>query len=306
MGKLDTLDQRAGELAATQHGVIALAQALGLGLSWGQVQHRVRTGRWTRVAPGIFVMAGTPSTWEQATMVACLAAPTGAVASHHSAAALHHLLEPPAIPEVTVPRGRSGRSRRATVHRSVVSAADVTAIGEIPVTAAARTVVDCAAFLPYEELCELLDDALCERLCTTRELGAAMERAAHKPGRAGLASLERALVPWTPGLMPGSRAEMRLIRRILGWGFPPPERQVEVFDDHGRFVGRLDVAWRNRTTGLEYYGERHHGPRHTKHDEQRLSRVRAVGWDARVVRKQDLKGRRAEELRRWLAARLLP
>jgi hypothetical protein len=69
-------------------------------------------------------------------------------------------------------------------------------------------------------------------------------------------------------------------------------------------VARVDLGWRDRTTGLEYYGERHHGPRHTTHDEQRLSRVRAVGWDVRVVRKEDLSGRRAEKLQRWVAERL--
>lgn len=304
MGTMETPDQRAGELAATRHGVITLAEACGLGLSWGQVRHRVRTGRWIRVAPGIFVVAGAPSTWEQATMIACSAAPAGAVASHLSAAALHGLLVPPEVPELTVPKGRSGRYPGATVHRSALPPVDVTAIGRIPVTGAARTVVDCAAFLRFEDLCELLDDALCERLCTTREIEAAMERAGKRPGRAGLTGLTRALVPWSPGVPPGSRAEMRLIRRVIGWGFPPPERQVKVFDGDGRFVARLDVAWRDQTVGLEYYGVRHHGPRHTAHDDHRLSRVQAVGWDVRVVRKEDLSGRRAEELRRWLADRV--
>jgi hypothetical protein len=304
MGTTDTPDQRVAALAAEQHGVITLAQALALGMTEGQVRHRVSAGRWIRAALGVYVVAGTPSTWEQATTVACLAAPNGAVASHSSAAALYRLLDPPETPEVTVPKGSSSRFRGAVVRRSMVADADVTAIGPIPVTTAARTVVDCAALLPYEELCELLDDALCERLCTTREIAEAMERSTHAPGRPGLASLERALLPWTPGLMPGSRAEMRLIRRLLAWGFPPPERQVKVFDADGRFLARLDVAWRDRNTGLEYYGERHHGPRQVAHDERRLGRVRAVGWSARVVRKADLSGRRAEELRRWLSARL--
>ena len=97
---------------------------------------------------------------------------------------------------------------------------------------------------------------------------------------------------------------MRLIRLLMRWGFPLPERQVKVFDGHGRFVAKLDVGWRKETVGLEYYGERHHGPRKMQHDERRLARITAAGWDVRVVRKEDLVGRRAEELKGWLSERL--
>jgi hypothetical protein len=97
---------------------------------------------------------------------------------------------------------------------------------------------------------------------------------------------------------------MRLIRLLLGWGFPPPERQVKVLGNDGRFLGRVDVGWREYTTGLEYYGERHHGPRHQVHDDRRLEGITAVGWQVRVVRKADLTGQRAQSLRRWLAERL--
>jgi hypothetical protein len=297
-------DQKAAALAALQHGAISLPQALAQGFSPDQIRHRVKSGRWIRARQGVFVLAGAPPTWQQATMVACLGGSDGARASHRSAAALHGLLDPPALPELTVPRQGNVRQPGATVHRSTILSADTTALAEIPVTTAARTVVDCASFLDYDALCELVDDALCERLCTTTDIAHAMDRAAQGPGRAGLANLEEALSVWTPGLMPGSRAEMRLIRRLSRWGFPRPERQVKVFDARGRFVGRLDVGWRDRTTGLEYYGERHHGPRQAQHDERRMGRIGAAGWDARVVRKEDLNGRRAQALQRWLSERL--
>lgn len=297
-------DQKAGELAALQHGVITLAQALGLGLSKAQIRYRVQTGRWIRVRLRVFVLAGSPATWQQATMVACLGGPAGAVASHRSAAALHRLLDAPELPEITVPSRGNGRQEGATVHRSSVPTPDATSLAEIPVTTVARTLVDCASVLGHQALCELLDDALCQRLCTTAEVTAAMGRAGRGPGRAGLASLERALLPWTPGLPPGSPAEMRLIRLLIRWGFPLPERQVKILDHSGRFVAKMDVGWRERRTGLEYYGERHHGPRKKQHDERRLSRITAAGWEVRVVRKEDLAGHRAQALQKWLSGRL--
>ena len=297
-------DQKAAELAALQHGVITLAQALGLGLSREQIRYRVETGRWIRVRLRVFVLAGSPATWQQATMVACLGGPAGAVASHRSAAALYQLLDAPELPEITVPARGNGRQEGAMVHRSSVPTPDATSLAEIPVTTAARTLVDCASVLDHEALCELLDDALCQRLCTTAEITEAMGRAGRGPGRAGLASLERALLPWTPGLPPGSPAEMRLIRLLIRWGFPLPERQVKVFDRHGRFVAKVDVGWREQTVGLEYYGQRHHGPRKMQHDERRLARITAAGWEVKVVRKEDLTGHRAQALRLWLSGKL--
>ena len=305
MGTTDTPEQRAATLAAEQHGVITLAQALALGMTEGQVRHRVSAGRWIRRCARGLCRGRHTLDLGTGHHRGLSGAPRGAVGIPTSAPrALYRLLDPPETPEITVPKGRQqpiprgrgspvdGRRRRRDGNRPDLGHNRGEDGGGLRGTP------------PLEDLCEFLDDALCERLCTTWEIAEAMERSTQAPGRPGLASLERALVPWTPGLMPGSRAEMRLIRRLLAWGFPAPERQVKLFDAHGRFVARLDVAWRERTTGLEYYGERHHGPRHAAHDERRLSGVTALGWSARVVRKADLSGRRAEALRRWLSERL--
>ena len=141
-----------------------------------------------------------------------------------------------------------------------------------------------------------VDDALCRSFCSVDDLHRAMERASRRPGRAGLARLEGALRVWTPGAPPGSPAEIRLIRRLIGWGLPIPERQVKIFDASGRFVAKIDVGWEDRRAGLEYYGERHHGPRAGPHDERRMGRIEATGWEIRIVRKGDLHGTRATAL----------
>jgi hypothetical protein len=239
-------------------------------------------------------------------MVACLAGPDGTVASHLTAAALFGLWElPAALPHVTVPRTASGRMKVATVHRSPLDPDDLGTVDGIPVTRPGRTIVDCAAVLAHDDLCKLVDDALCRSLCSADDLHRAMERASRGPGRAGLARLEEALKVWTPGAPPGSPAEIRLIRRLVGWGLPVPERQVKIFDAAGRFVAKIDVGWEERRAGLEYYGERHHGPRAESHDERRMGRIEATGWEIRIVRKGDLHGTRATALRAWLSARLL-
>jgi very-short-patch-repair endonuclease len=81
---------------------------------------------------------------------------------------------------------------------------------------------------------------------------------------------------------------MRLVRRVVEWGLPPPERQVVVRDGQGRFVARADLGWPDRKTLLEYDGDRHHGPRQQPHDRARQARVEAAGWKVERARKDDL------------------
>ncbi|MGH8999854.1 MAG: hypothetical protein ACRDY7_10755 [Acidimicrobiia bacterium] len=304
MGTSRTPDQQAGRLASRQHGAITHAQLLAAGLTDRQIKQWSRCGRLHRAARNTYVMAGAPPTAGQAALVACLAGPGGTVASHLTAAALFGLWPPPLLPHVTAPRGTSARLRVALVHRSTLCRDDVASIAGIPLTRPARILVDCAGMLGHEALCELVDDVLCRRLCTAEDVRRAMGRASRGPGRAGLPSLEQALAVWVPGPPPGSRAEMRLVRRLVAWGYPTPERQVPIYDGAGVFLARVDVGWAPTRVGLEYYGQRHHGPRHEEHDAGRKARAEGQGWQIRVVRKADLSGNGARALRRWLTDRL--
>lgn len=85
-------DVVAGQIAARQHGVITMEQALGAGITEGQVRRRLRTNEWRRVYQGVFALSGAPGTWEQGVLAAVLVAGPGAAASHLCAAALHEFL----------------------------------------------------------------------------------------------------------------------------------------------------------------------------------------------------------------------
>ena len=61
---MPTADQQIGRVAARQYGVVARAQAHRCGLSDKQIRHRVAAGRWVRVHPGAFRIAGAPPTPE--------------------------------------------------------------------------------------------------------------------------------------------------------------------------------------------------------------------------------------------------
>jgi hypothetical protein len=291
MGRDLTPHERADLFASRHHGAINLAQALEAGLTPDEIRYNLRSGRWRRAtrAVFVFVVVGAPATWQQAVTVACLAGPDGTVASHFTAAALFGLWTPPSRPHVTVPRPASGRCRVAVVHHARLRPEDTSVIGTIPCTRPARILVDCATLLGYDALCELVDDILCRELTRVTEVREAIDRASRAPGRKGLPTLQQALEVWTPGPRPGSRGEMRLVRRVVDWGFPAPERQVVVRDGAGRFVAKADLGWPDRRTLLEYDGGRHHGPRQQPHDQDRQARIEALGWRVERARKADVR-----------------
>src|SRR5262245_42427529 len=75
-------DREAMRVAARQWGALSHAQAIKAGLTDDQITYRLQTGQWKRVARKVYVVAGAPDRWEQKAMIACLAGPSGTVASH--------------------------------------------------------------------------------------------------------------------------------------------------------------------------------------------------------------------------------
>lgn len=275
-------------MAARHHGLITRADADRVGLTRHQVYERLRAGRWIRVAPGVYRVAGAPLVWPQAVLAACLAGPAGTVASHLTAAALWGLQDPPLQPHVTVPRRASARLPIAVVHRSDLPSADHTMLGVMPVTTVARTLVDAGALLPDVPLADLVDTAIVAGKTTVAAITGARDRAGRAPGRPGTARLGRVLEAWAGDITPGSPAELRLIRQLREWGFPEPVCQHVVRSADGGAIGRLDVAWPSRRVGLEYDSPRWHGPRRWQSDEDRHGALRAVGWTLLRADKLDL------------------
>jgi very-short-patch-repair endonuclease len=166
--------------------------------------------------------------------------------------------------------------RVARVLHADLDPADLTRVGVIPTTTVARALVDAAALVDRQRLEQLVDTALARRLCTGGAVVESMSRASRKPGRKGLPALRDALTVWTEGPQPGSPAEMRLIRKLAGWGFPEPERQYEVTGPGWRYF--VDLAWPAERVGGEYDGEEAHTPRRLAADEEREARLVAAGW----------------------------
>src|SRR5689334_9858699 len=65
-------DRRLLELAGPQHYVVARGQLLEFG-SARQIEYRIQTGLLERVYEGVYRIAGSPRTWHQQLLAACLA-----------------------------------------------------------------------------------------------------------------------------------------------------------------------------------------------------------------------------------------
>ena len=61
------------------------------------------------------------------------------------------------------------------------------------------------------------------------------------------------------------------------------EPQVTVWDPHGQFVARVDLAFRRQKVAVEYDGAWHGDPEQVLLDERRRDRLRANGWIVIVV-----------------------
>jgi Transcriptional regulator, AbiEi antitoxin len=266
-------------VAARQHGLITADQAAEAGLALHKARYLVDSGHWERRAKGLFAITGSPRTYEQDVMAACLATNGLAVASHGCAARLLGLGLPAfadAAPAITIPRGTSGSRAQAlgvAVHTTRhLTAADWGRTNGIPVTRAARLVVDLLGEVPATTLYAVADDVLW-RLRDRREIHRVWQRAG---GNRHRRTLDAALLPWTPGPKPGSPKEMSLCRVLMLHGLPRPVRQHELtVNGRRRF---LDLAYPDFRVAIEYDGRRDHGPRQWGADAEREDELWSIGW----------------------------
>ncbi len=133
------------DLAQGQHGVVATKQLRALGLTKDSIAGWESRGALHRLHRGVYAVGHTAITRRGRWMAAVLASGDGAVLSHRSATALFGAWGSGAGEiHVTVPRKvRSTRSIRR--HFSMLPEDEWEVVGGIPVTSAARAILDLAA-----------------------------------------------------------------------------------------------------------------------------------------------------------------
>ncbi len=236
---------------------------------------RVKTGRWQRVAQGVYLEGGEPPTPFERALATVIV--TGGVASFSLAGILHgldgvELAEPYATVKRGVQTSRPGVRSRALMVPAVAQ------VQGFRCTTGLQTIVDLAEVLDDDHWEQALESALRKRLMKLDELHEALPRLgqARTPG---VARIRRVLRLRPEGAPPTeSLLETLMVQLIRSCPrLPEPTRQVEVFNRWNEFIARVDLAWPERGVFIELDGQHHLGQ--PVHDARRQTAVvAATGW----------------------------
>jgi hypothetical protein len=219
--------------------------------------------------------------------------------SHTSAAVLWELPVPIAHrdgPVHVTSRLPAAQPRRTGVvgHRVEASRAAVRDRWGVPASTPATAWVECGSLLSLDDLVVLGDAIVTAARCRTTidDLRAALEQRGRCRGarrlRAALALVRRGAA---------SPQETRARLAVLRAGLPEPELQVEIRDDRGRFVARVDMAFPRQRVVVEYEGDHHRTDQHQwATDVRRHREVGRLGWVVLRWTKSDLDDHLGETL----------
>lgn len=252
-----TTDDLVAQLAACQHGRVATWQLRPLGVTPGEIAHRVAEHRLHREHRGVFAVGHAGRTPDAQRMAAVLAGGPRGLLSHRALA--HHLdlldgRGPRRIDVTVAGRSRAGQDGIRLHQPRTIRRGEVSEQRGIPCTSTERLLADMAApgVATDAELATLVHRATVRRLLREDRLAKQLLRPADGIGR-----LRELIEPSGPDLR--SKLEERLWRFLRRGGWRGYEPNVRLETPLGPL--RLDVYWRELAFGLELDSWSHHGDR---------------------------------------------
>jgi hypothetical protein len=263
--------------ARRQHGLVTTVQLASLGWTEKRIRHAERIGQLHRLRRGVYRADGAPLSQEQAWLAGALAAP-GSLLSHRTATRIWSypcFSDPDGIDLVRLDRrprleGVIGhqtdhlpRSHCATRHR-------------LPVTSAARSLVDACGAVTPKQLRTAANDGLRRRILSLPALVRTVDEVPVSGRRAIVPMVEYLRTKVSGYELGDSDPELDLVDVLVAAGFPRPLLQVRVETASGpRYV---DVGWPELRTGFEYDSLEFHVERFHE-DRDRLRALKRAGWD---------------------------
>jgi hypothetical protein len=276
-------DRRLLELAGRQHYVVGRDQLREFGTP-RQIEYRLAKRRLERVHEGVYRVAGSPETWHQKLLAACLSSSGANAVSFRAAAQLWGLPGGAEIVEVTAPRHRRMQFDAVTIHESwFLTDLDVTHLQGIPVTRPARVICDLALLVARGELRPstldlALQDALRRDLVDVPRVWREWERIGGvlRPGGRVVEALLNHFIP--PMRKTDSTPELQLLMLLRAAGLPEPRPQHRVELTPTRWC-RLDFAWPESKIYCEFDPYKWHGGRDKyMADNTRRLELARLGW----------------------------
>lgn len=286
--------------------VLTPATAAALGITRHGIAHRMATGRWQRLLPGVYLThGGTPHPGERNAAALAYACPgaviSGTVALHH-----HGVRAAPAQCSRTLVlvRPETARTSSGFVHirrTHLVPVAPVL-IGGLAFATLPRAIADaCLGLRSRSTVRAIVAEVVQQQRCSLVELASELARSARRGSLFLRAAVEEVgLGAWSaPECEAGD-----LLRRA---GLPTFEHNVVVRDEAGRWLACGDIVWRRLRAILEVDSREHHAdPEAWERTLARHNRLAAAGWAAvhyppRVI-SADPSGF-VSQVRQWLTMR---
>jgi very-short-patch-repair endonuclease len=267
----DTADEILARIATSQHGLVTRPRALGASVTPAELRHRMHVGALLVEYPGVYRVGHRAPSLESRYLAAVLACGAGAALSGPAAGYLLGLLAgPPPPPDVTALTRRRVAGVLTHRTRSWHSADRVTWRG-VPVTSAARTLVDLAAVLEPQLLAKAAHEASVRHRTTPELVESALSR---RPNSAGAAVLRRVLRGDERVSL--SVLERRFVSLLTQQRLPLPKT------NHAVGTRRVDCLWPVQMLVVELDGYRYHGSRYAwEQDRHREREARASGFEFR-------------------------
>lgn len=260
------LDQRwwpsAGlaEIAASQDGLLTLAQLRTLRVPDGTRRTWLANGRLTLIAPAVYALGHgelSDRGWRRAGLMTA-----GADAALAHVTALEHREIGPFHDRRThliVPRGSCGPRSRFVIHRTTaLDERDVQVVAGLRTTTVARALIDLAGSAPFPTLAYACRQAEFARALDITQIELCLSRL-HRP--AGIKQLRRILAPaGIDGAVLHTNLEQRTYDAMMAAGFPDPitQQRFDLRPDHKRV--RVDFWFPQARLVVEADGPHHRLP----------------------------------------------
>jgi very-short-patch-repair endonuclease len=291
-------DLLVARLASDQWGIVDLDDLKRCGLTSKAVRDRVRAGHLHRLHKRVFAVGHINLPQQARILAAVKACGEDAYASRRASGDLHGFIRlGDRRPDVLVLGGTTHRHEGIRVHRtSRLDPQDVTRCHGIPATTPARTLVDLAADLSYNELRRATREAQTLRLIALPQLVATMNRLRPFRGAVNLAKI----VATGPAPTRSELEDVVLDLMVRG-GLRHPDVNVPIYVGHRRVLP--DFRWPEQRLVVEADGARYHDGEIARQDDaERQALLEAAGERVLRVRWEQAVCRESQTLRRFRAA----
>ncbi|WP_006245805.1 hypothetical protein [Mycolicibacterium tusciae] len=252
------------------------SEALAAGLIGARELRRF----YTPIYPGVHGLRGVELSATQRSRAAWLwSRRRGVLAGLSASALLGAQWIEPGLPAELVHTNRRG-PEMLTIQSDRLASGETQSIDGMVVTTAARTAFDLGRRLELKMGVQRIDALMNATDLKVRDVEAISKR---HPGIRGLVQLRQTLRLVDGGAESPYESLTRLL--LVQAGFPLPQTQIPVFDEHGRLFARIDMGWPEWLVGVDFDGAHHWtDSKQRTWDVERYAKLPDLGWiDVRLT-----------------------